>query len=93
MAGHDPTPGITYPDRDIVRIWSNDPDSPTETNEKPYFIEFNHEELLKSLETVKDDLRNFIKEPLLKWIYRRNNRVGKEMTVRMEHWLKTGMMN
>ncbi|MGG3471497.1 hypothetical protein ABES02_29035 [Neobacillus pocheonensis] len=86
--GHDPNPGIIY-QGNYVRVWSDDPDSSKEnkeTKEKLYFIEYEYEELLKCLDKTKEDLINFNKGPLFKWIYSRNNEIGNKMTQKMEQW-------
>ncbi|PJN54342.1 hypothetical protein PAEVO_10630 [Paenibacillus sp. GM2FR] len=83
--GHDPNPGMIY-DENHVKVWSDDPDRSTETQETLYFIEYEYEELLRSLDKTKEELTSFIREPLFRWINRKSVETANQMIIKMEEW-------
>lgn len=86
--GHDPNPGVVYEDEN-AKVWSNDPVS---TEENLYYVEFKYEELLESLEKMKDDLLEFIEKPLFNWIYLRNPKIAYEMISKMKECFMKDMI-
>ncbi|WP_282935953.1 hypothetical protein [Paenibacillus sp. RC67] len=83
--GHNPSPEILY-QNNLVRVWSDNPDSSVENRETPFSIEYDYEELLQSLDHSQKDLIAFINEPLFEWIYNKNNEIGIEMLQKMKKW-------
>lgn len=82
--GHDPNPGITYSDN-RVKVWPDAPDRSTVTQELR-FIEYEYEELLRSLEKTKEELIGFIREPLFRWVNDRSEKIAVEMMRKMDEW-------
>lgn len=87
--GHDPNPGVKYSGNDIVRVWSDDPN--TTKTKSTFYIEFMYDELIQALEDNKKELLGFIKKPLYKWICNRDKSIADEMIIKMKQWfLKEG---
>jgi hypothetical protein len=86
--GHDPSPGILYPEAHVAKVWSNDQASPGEEAKPPYSITFEYKDLLHSLEAAREDLRGFIRGPLYRWISQRDLVTGQEMIRKLESWFR-----
>ncbi|WP_339276797.1 hypothetical protein MKY59_07225 [Paenibacillus sp. FSL W8-0426] len=80
--GHDPSPGIIYYE-DYVLVWSDDPAT---QKEELFCIRFTYKELLDGLEKCKNDLLEFINEPLYQWIMARDEEIADRMKQKMLQW-------